>query len=149
MVCAVNFTRQHRNEDVGYSVVVVVLKNGSHSRKRLAVCRECGTRIESTLGERAGAVIVKKILLHAIVSDEDVSEAVIVVIGKGGSQRAALLCGNARFFADILECSVSAIAVEEVGSGGEFRRRTVGAPGASAGLAVPRVPFHVAGDKKV
>src|SRR5713226_1149650 len=143
VVEAVDFAGQLGNDDVGLAVVVVILKDSAHAGKWLAVGGERGAGFESALGERSVAVVVEEKLLHAVVGDEDVREAVVVVVGEGHGQGAALLGRNAGLLADIFKRAISAIAIKKVCRGGKFARRAIGLPSPTAGLAVLGVPFHV------
>src|SRR5713226_8642701 len=149
VVEAIDFAGQLGNDDVGLAVVIVVLKDSAHAGKRLAIGGERGARFESALRERAVAVVVEEELLHAVVGDEDVREAVVVIVGEGHAKSAALLGGDAGFLANVLESAVAAIAIEKVSRWGKFARRAIGSPGPTAGLAVPGVPFHVTGHKEI
>ena len=90
-----------------------------------------------------------QILLHAVVGDEYISEAVAVVVGEGHAQGPSLFGGNTRFLADIRECTVAVIVIKDARRRGKFLRRTVGVPLSAADLAVFRVPFHIAGDEQI
>src|SRR5713226_8120686 len=94
VVEAVDFAGQLGNDDVG-----------------LAVGGERGAGFESAFGERSVAVVVEEKLLHAVVGDEDVREAVVVIVSEGHGQGAALLGRNAGLLADIFKRAISAIAI--------------------------------------
>src|SRR5258708_18432928 len=149
VVEAIDFPGQLGNDDVGLAVVIVVLKDSAHAGKRLAIGGERGAGFESALRERSIAVVVEEELLHAVVGDENVREAVVVIIGEGHAQSAALLGSDAGFLANVFEGAVATIAIKKVGSSRKFARRAVGLPSPTAGLAMSGVPFHVTGYKKI
>src|ERR1700686_668993 len=78
VVEAVDFAGQFGDDDVGFAVVVVILKDSTHAGKGFAVGRERGAGFEGAFGERSVAVVVEEELLHAVIGDEDVREAVVV-----------------------------------------------------------------------
>src|SRR5882724_3420499 len=83
VVETVDFAGQLGNDDVGFAVVVVVLKDSAHAGKRLAIGGERGAGFESALGERSVAIVVEEELLHAVVGYEDVRKAIVVIVGEG------------------------------------------------------------------
>ena len=94
----VNLAGQHGDQNVGPPVVVVILKDGAHARERPAIGGERRARFQSAFGECAVAVIVEQKLAHAIVRNENIGEAVVIVVGKGHAERAPLdrrRCRNA------------------------------------------------------
>ena len=83
VVKTVNLTRKYGHKNVWLAVVVVVLKDRAHTGECLAVSGERRAGLESAFGKRPIAVVVEKVLLHAVVGDEDVRETVVVIIGEG------------------------------------------------------------------
>src|SRR5215469_16895993 len=79
----IDFARQHGGDDIGLAVVVVVLKYRAHAGKPLAVGGEGHAGLKADLGKGPVAVVVKQKLLHAVVGNENVREAVAIVIGEG------------------------------------------------------------------
>src|SRR6476659_3558682 len=59
-VKAVDLTRQHGDEDVGAAVVVVILKDGAHSREALAVGGERHAGLQRAFGKSPIAIIVEQ-----------------------------------------------------------------------------------------
>src|SRR5580700_11005210 len=88
-------------------------------------------------------------LAHAVVRDENIGESVVIVVREGYAQRAPFERGDSGLLADVFECAIAAIAIKDVRGRGEFGRRTVRLPLASANLAVLRVPEHVSRDEQV
>src|SRR6267378_5299154 len=80
VVEAVDLAGKLGNDDVGFAVVVVVLKNSAHAGKWFPVGGERGAGFESALGKCSVAVVVEEELLHAVVCDENVREAVVVIV---------------------------------------------------------------------
>ena len=92
---------------------------------------------------------MKEKLLHAVIGHKYIGKAISIVVGKGYTQPATLPGRDSRFLADVLERTVAVIAIEKACGRGEFFGWTVGVPFATARLAVPRIPFHVAGNEQV
>src|SRR6202020_1488202 len=105
----VNFAGQHGDENVGTAVVVIILKNGSHTGERPAVGGERRARFQSTFGEGSIAVVVKEKLAHAVVGNEDVGESIVIVVREAHAQRAALDGRNPGRTADVFECAIAAV----------------------------------------
>ncbi len=145
----VNFARQHGDQNVRPSIVIVVLKDGSHSRERLAVSGESCACFESTFGECSVAVVVEKKLAHAVVRYEDVGESIVIVVREADAERAPLERSDTGSLADVFKSAIAAIAVEEVRGRREFGGRAVCLPLVAANFAVLGVPYHVASDKQV
>ena len=92
---------------------------------------------------------MEKILLHAVVGDENIRKAIAVIVGEGNAKSSALFGGDAGALADIFESTIAAIAIEQTGGRGESRRRAVGVPVAATNFVVIGIPFHVARDEKI
>src|ERR1700722_14658682 len=92
---------------------------------------------------------MKQVLLHAVVGDKDVRESITIVVGKGHTQAVTFLGGNSRACSYVLESSVAAVMVENVGRARKLARRTVGVAVPAAVLAVLRVPLHIASDEEI
>src|SRR5580693_7023188 len=88
-------------------------------------------------------------LAHAVVRDENIGESVVIIVREGDAERASFDRGDSGPLADVFECAIAAVAIEDIRGRGEFGRRTVGLPLASANLAVLRVPEHVSRDEQV
>src|SRR5438045_235976 len=131
------------------AVIVIILKNYTHPGEPPAILREPSTGLEGAFTEGAVTIVVKQELLHAVVRHEYVSKAIAIVIGECYSQPAALLAGDARFLAHVLESSIALVVIENAGSSGKFFGRAVGVPFATARLAVLGIPLHVARDKQI
>src|SRR5260370_24334297 len=106
-------------------------------------------RFERALGEGTVAVVVVEVLLHAIVGDKDVCESVGVVVRERGAQGASLLCGDAGRLADILESSITPVAIENAGGWRKLGWRTVGMPVPATNLVMVRIQFHVSSDEEI
>ena len=141
--------RQHRNDDVGAAIVIVILKDHAHPRNGLAVHRQRRPGIQRNLLKSAVAGVVVEVLLHAVVGHNNVRETVLIVVRERTAQRSPLLGGNPGTLADILERAVPTIVIEQIGSPGKFTRRAVRFPGAAANLVVIGVPFHITGHEEI
>src|SRR5215469_13675028 len=106
---AVGLTRQGSDDHVGTTVVVIVLKYSSHAGKSSAVRIQPCTRLEAHFCECAVAIIVKQVLLHTIVGNKDVSEAVPIVIRKRDAQSTPFLTRDPGTGAHVVERAVPAI----------------------------------------
>src|SRR6476660_9448562 len=149
VIDAINFAGELGDDHIGASVIVVVLKNHAHSGESSPIFRQSGSSLKSAFRKGAITVVMVEVLLHAVVGDEYVSEAVAIVIGEGHAQGTAFLSRDTGFLADVCKSSVAIIVIENAGGGGKFLRRTICVPVSAAGFAVLRVPFHVAGDEQV
>src|SRR5260370_35360774 len=134
MINSVELARQFGDDHIGAAVIVVVLKYNAHAGKALAIRREPRACGESALLKRAVTVVVEQVLLHPVVADENVREAVTVVIGECNSERSSLVCGNAGAPADVLEGAISPVAIKVVSRRGKTIRGTEGRPSAPAKL---------------
>src|SRR5260221_13617060 len=94
VIQAVNLARQDRNDDVGAAIVIIILKDTAHPRKTLDVGGECGAGFERAFLKSAVAVFMEEVLLHAVVGDKNVREAVAIVVCKRDAQRSPFLFGN-------------------------------------------------------
>src|SRR6266853_2880986 len=147
VIQAVEFTRQNGDDHVGAAIIIVVLKNRAHAGKTFAVGRKRRARLQSTLVEGAVAVVMEEILLHAVVRDKNVGEAVAIVVGERNAKSLSLFRGKSCVFANVFECSITAIPVEETGGSWKCARRTISMPVTAANFIVIGVPLHVAGHK--
>src|SRR5262249_9844655 len=139
--------RQHGNENIGAAIVVIVLKDNAHPGKTFAVGSETCSGFESAFLKGAIAGVVKQKLLHAVIRDENVRKSVAVVVGERHSQCPFFFGGNPRAFADVLECSITAIVIQDASCGRESSRRTIGVVVSAANLVVVGIPIHVTGHK--
>ena len=57
---------------------------------------------------------MKQILLHAIVGDKNVREAIAIVVRERNAQAVPFLGGDPGTLAHVLECPVASIVVKEV-----------------------------------
>src|SRR5271168_4098719 len=144
MIQAVKLARQHRNDDVGAAIVIIILEDGAHPRKALAVGRERDPRFKRAFLKSTIAVVVEEVLLHAVVGDKNVREAISVVVGERNAERLSFFCRNTGPLADVLEGTVAAVPIEQAGRRGKYAGRAIGMPVAAANLVVIGVPFHVA-----
>ena len=71
--------------------------------------------MQTYLFESAIAPIVKQKIGHVVVADENVREAVIIVVGERHAHAAADVLADSGFFGDVLESAVAAVAVQRVG----------------------------------
>src|SRR5260370_3541944 len=122
----VSLARQGCDDYVRLAVVIVVLEYHAHSGEWPAIEVESRSRLQRDFGECAVAIVVKQILLHAIVGNIDVRKSIAIVVSERHTQAVTFLGGNSAALAHIFERAISAIVVENVGSAGEFSRRTVG-----------------------
>src|SRR5580704_819759 len=111
---SINFARQHRDQNVGQSIVIVVLKDGSHAGERLAISGQSRASFESAFSERSVAVVVEEKLAHAVVRHEDVCKSIVIIVRKADTERAPLERRDAGALADVFECAIAAVAVEQV-----------------------------------
>ena len=137
--------RKFRHDDVRLAVVVIVLKHDSHPRKFFSICRESHAGVQALFGECAIAIIVKQKLAGDIIGDENVSESIAIVIGKGHAQAVTLLGRDSGFHTDIFKSAIAPIVIKNTADGRKFSRRTVLADHCTAWFAVFRVPIEIAG----
>src|SRR6266849_3376928 len=147
VIQAVEFARQNGDDYIGTAIVIVVLKNRAHAGKPFAIGGQRGTRFQSTFIEGSIAIVVEKILLHAVIRNKNVGEAVAIVVGERNAKSLSLLRGKSCVFANVLECAVTAIPVEKTGGGRKRARQTISVPVTAANFIVIGVPLHVAGHK--
>src|SRR6266851_424543 len=147
VIQAVEFARQNGDDYIGTAIVIVVLKNRAHAGKPFAIGGQRGTRFQSTFIEGSIAIVVEKILLHAVIRNKNVGEAVAIVVGERNAKSLSLLRGKSCVFANVFECAVTAIPVEKTGGGRKRARRTISVPVTAANFIVIGVPLHVAGHK--
>src|SRR5580704_16849647 len=108
----IEFAWEFGHEYVGASIVVIVLEHCTHDGKAFAVRGEARPGIERAFFESAIAIVVKKILLHAVVGHENVGKAVAVIVGEGNTEGPPLLSRDAGALAYVFEGTVPAIAIE-------------------------------------
>ena len=92
---------------------------------------------------------MKEKLLDDVVGDEDVGEAVAIIVGERYAQALAFLCGNSRSDADIFKCAVTAIVVQDVGDRTKFAGWAIGGFLGAARLALLDAPIEVAADTPI
>ena len=149
MIQRVDFGREVGHEDIRAAVVVIIAEIDAHTRIRLAVVRKRDARLERAIGERSVAVIVPQELFHAVVGDEDVREAVAVVVVERHAQRLAFQGRNTRFAAHVREGAVAVVVIEDARHRTEFIRPAVDRIVRAAQDVVANVPIEVAGDEQV
>src|SRR6266403_425691 len=147
VIQAVKFARQDSDNYVGAAIVIVVLKNRAHAGKTFTIGRECRARLQSTLVEGAVAIVVEKILLHAVVRNKNVGEPVAIIIGERNAESSPLLGGESRARADVFERAIAAIPIEKTSGGRKNAGRTISVPVTTANFIVIGVPLHVARHK--
>jgi hypothetical protein len=149
VVKAVDLARQYGDKNVGAAVVVIILKDRAHSRQAFTVRSQSHAGFQRAFSKSTIAIIMEQILLHAVVGDENVREAVAIIVCERDTERFALLGRKARPFRDVLECAVSTVVEELASCSGKNTRRAVGISVAAADFVVVGVPVHVASDKQV
>src|SRR5579872_591046 len=145
----ISLSRQRGHDNVRKAIVIVILKHHTHARQRSAVRIQRGSSLKGNFFERAIAVVMKQILLHAVVCYIDVGESIAIVVGKGHPEAMPFLSGDARVLTYIFKSSVAPVVIKNVCGARKFSRRTIGVKVAAAVLAVLRVPFHVTRDEQV
>ena len=113
------------DDDVGVPIVVEVPEIHPHAGDTLAVVGERDTRFEASLGKLLPAIVVEEELFHAVVGHHDVGKPVRIVVGESHSECPALFGGNAGLLGHIFKGTVTHIAEQGAGHGGEFGGRTV------------------------
>ena len=101
-------------KDFRFSVVVQVAKIRSHSGHSLAVSGKCNSGLQSHVREGSVAVVVKEKVLEGVIRDEDIGEAVVVVVGKGYAHSLADVLRDMRLRGDVGKRSVAIVAVKDV-----------------------------------
>src|ERR1022692_1768731 len=72
--------RKISDDDVGPSIVVVILKINAHAGEGIAIAIEPGPGRQSNLLERSVAAVVKEIFRHRIIGEQDIHEAVVIIV---------------------------------------------------------------------
>src|ERR1035441_5365321 len=72
--------RKFGDDDVGPPVIVVVLKINAHAGKGVAIAIESGSGRQSNLLERSVAAVVKEVFRHRIIGEQDIHEAVAIIV---------------------------------------------------------------------
>src|SRR6267143_1628741 len=136
-----------RDKEIFPAVVVKIFQ--PHSPARASAGQNPQPGYQTAVAESTVALVAIEILLHAVVGDEYISEAVGIVVGEGHSQSATFFSGDSRFLAYVSKSAAAVIVIQNVAGGGKLFRRAVSVPLSAAGLAVLAVPFHIAGDEEV
>ena len=103
---------QGREDKIRKPVVIEIAEVHAHGRNRLAVVRQRHARRQRDLRERAVAVVAEEKIRLRVVGDEDVREAVAVVIRNRETHAFADRFRNARFHGDVFEGAVALVPVE-------------------------------------
>src|SRR5580692_5158458 len=82
VINTVNLSGQFGHDNVWPTVVVIVLKDNSHTRQPPTVLRQSRSCFETQFGERSIPIVVKQILLHAVIGHKYICKSVLIVIGK-------------------------------------------------------------------
>ena len=106
---------QVRDEDVDQSVAIDVARKRAHRRDALSVLAVRHIHFERLLDERALAGVLEVVVLHRVVSHEDVQVAVVVEVGRAGAHAAPVRLPQAGLLGDVGERAVAVVAVENVG----------------------------------
>ncbi len=81
-------------------------------------------RLDADLSERAPVGVSKKKVPLVVIGDENIDEAVIVIVSNGGAHALADLPGDSGLGRDIGKCSVMIVAEEIIREPMVKRRRT-------------------------
>src|SRR5258705_125540 len=92
---------------------------------------------------------MEEILLHTVVRNKNIREAVVIIVGKRDAQCSSLFSCEACARADVFKRPIAAIPVEKTGGGRKNAGRTICVPVAAANLVVIGVPLHVARHEQV
>ena len=111
----VAFVGEIGDHDIGTAIIIVVAEIRAHAGEGLAILVVSNARQQPDFAERAVAVVVVEKTLHRIVGDEDVGEAIAVVVGERDAQSFAIGIGDAGFLGNVGEGAVSIVVIENVG----------------------------------
>ena len=102
-----------RLEDVQVAIGVVVADGEPHASLLLPILVERDSDLQTSLGERAIAIVAEQEAGRGVAGDVNIRPAVTIEIGGDGGERIIRRgCQNAGWLAHIDECSVSVVVVQ-------------------------------------
>jgi hypothetical protein len=138
------------DEDVWQAIAIVIGRIGAHGALFVAELIKGHAGQQADFLEGAVAAVTEEIILHDIVTDEDVRPAITVKIRADHPHSITTVTTDAGAFGDIFERAVAPVAVKAIGHRWIRARIAIhGNAGAGAGLKGIEIKVQVIGDVKI
>src|SRR5439155_7291816 len=140
------FAGKRVKSDVGQPVIIVVPEVHAHAGDWVAGVEQSRSRLQSDLFELAVSEIVEQEVRHLVIGNENIHEAVAIVVSDGDTHSFSDVGSDTGLLRDVLELAISFVTVKGVGEPVEELRMAVDAHlarGIAAKAIELRRPSHV------